>query len=78
MMTSLLMTSNMDVRCKQRVVIEFLHYEGIKQAEIVEILQKVYRDKELYYLMVCQWLDIFKSSVLDDDSDEENKPLPCA
>ena len=78
MMTSLLMTSNMDVRCKQRVVIEFLHYEGIKQAEIVEILQKVYRDKELYYLMVCQWLYIFKSSVLDDDSDEENTPLSCA
>ena len=78
MMTSLLMTSNKDLRCKQRAVIEFLYYKGIKHAEIVEILQKVYRDKELYYLMVCQWLDIFKSSDLDDDSDEENKPLPCA
>ena len=41
-MTSLLVMSNMDVRCKQRAVIESLHHEGIKEAEIVERLQKVY------------------------------------
>ena len=34
----------MDVRCKQRAVIEFLYHEGIKEAEIVERLRKVYKD----------------------------------
>ena len=67
----------MEVRCKQRAVIEFLHHEGIKQAEIVERLQKVYKDKALSQPTVCRWLDRFKSLVLDDDSDEEDIPLPC-
>ena len=72
MMTSLLVTSNMDVRCKQRVVIEFLYHEGIKEAEIVERLRKVYKDKALSQATVWWWLDRFKSSVLNEDSDEEN------
>ena len=68
MMTSLLVTSNMDVRRQQRMAIEFLPHEGIKQLKIIETLHKVYR---AYRLTVCQWLDIFKSPVLDDDSDKE-------
>ena len=67
----------MDVRCKQRAVIEFLHHEGIKEAEIVERLKKVYKDKALSRATVWRWLDRFKSSVLNEDSDEENIPLPC-
>ena len=35
----------MDVRCKQRAVIEFLYHEGIKESEIVKRLKKVYKDK---------------------------------
>ena len=31
-----------------------------------------------YHITVCQWLGIFKSSVLDDDSNNKNIPLPCA
>ena len=38
-MTSLLVTSNMDVRHEKKL--EFLRHEGIKQVEIVETLQKV-------------------------------------
>ena len=67
----------MDVRCKQRAVIEFLYHEGIKEAEIVERLRKVYKDKALSQATVWRWLDRFKSSVLNEDSDEENIPLPC-
>ena len=37
-------------------------HEVIKQ--VVETLQKVHRDKALSQLTVCQWLDIFKQSVL--------------
>ena len=70
-MTSLL-ASNMNVRCKQREVIEFLDHEGFKQTEIVEKLQKVYKDKTLSQPTVCRWLNRFKSIVLDDDSDEED------
>ena len=77
-MTSLLVTSYMDVRHQQREAIECLRHEGIKQVGIVEVLQKAYRDKALSKFTVCQWLDIFKSSILDDDSDEENITLPCA
>ena len=63
-----------DVKYGCWAIIEFLRYEGIKQGEIVETLQKVYRDKSLSQLTVCQWLDILKSSNLDDDSDEEAFP----
>ena len=63
-MTSLLVTSNMDVRCKQGAVIEFLRHEIIKEAEIVERFQKVYKDKALSRATVCRWLDMFKSPVL--------------
>ena len=59
-MTSLLVTSNKDVRRLQRATIEFLRHEGIKQAEIVEIRQKVYTDQALSELTVCQWLDILE------------------
>ena len=59
-MTSLLVTSNMNVRRQQRAVIECLCHEGIKQVEIVETLQKVYRDKALSQVTICQWLDIFE------------------
>ena len=65
----------MDVRCKQRTVIEILYHEGIKEAEIVERLRKVYKDKALSQATVWRWLDRFKSSVLNEDSDEENIPL---
>ena len=58
----------MDVRCKQRAVIEFLYHEGIKEAEIVERLRKVYKDKALSQATVWRWLDRFKSSVLNEDS----------
>ena len=51
-MKSLLMASNMDVRCKQQAVITFLHHKGIKQAKIVETLKKVSQ------LAIFQWLDI--------------------
>ena len=77
-MKSLLVTSNVDVRRQQRAAIEFLRHEGIKQIEIVKTLQKVYRDKALSQLTVCQWLDIFKSSFLNYNSDKENITLPCA
>ena len=75
-MTSLSVMSNMDVCCKQQAVIEFLHHEGIKEAEIVERLQKVYKDKALSQATVWQWLDMFKLSVLNETSDEENIPFP--
>ena len=52
--------SNMDICRQQREAIEFLCHEGIKQVEIVETLQKVYRDKALSKLSFCQWLNIFK------------------
>ena len=42
---------------------------------VVETPQ-VHRDKVLSQLTDCQWLDIFKSSVLDDDSKDENISLP--
>ena len=70
-MTSLL-ASNMNVRGKQRAVIEFLDHEGFKQTEIVEKLQKVYKDKTLSQPTVCRWLDRFKSLVLDDSDEEKN------
>ena len=43
----------MDVRYKQKAVIEFLYREGIKQAEIVERLKNVYKDKTLSHPTVC-------------------------
>ena len=53
-----------DVKCglrrQQRAAIECMCHEVIKQAGIVKTLQKVYRDKALYQLTVCQWLDTFK------------------
>ena len=76
-MTSLLVKLDMDVRCKEQAVIEFLYHEGIKEAEIVERLRKVYKDKALSQATVWRWLDRFKSSVSNEDSDKENIPLPC-
>ena len=70
-MTSLSVMSNMDVCCKQQAVIEFLHHEGIKEAEIVERLQKVYKDKALSRATVWRWLDRFKPPVLNENSDEK-------
>ena len=70
------MTSNIDVRRQQRAATERLHHERIKQVKIVETLWKVHGDKALFQLTVCQWLDIFKSTFLDDNRDEENVPLP--
>jgi len=37
---------------------------------------KCYKDKALSRTTVWQWLDRFKSSVLNENSDEENIPLP--
>ena len=45
---------DMDVRRQQRAAIECLRHEGIKQVEIVETLEKVYRDKALSQLTVCR------------------------
>ena len=55
-MTSLLMMSNIDVRCKQRGVVEIICHEGIKQVEVVETLLKSAQ------LSFCHWLDVFISS----------------
>ena len=43
----------------------------------MERLEKVYKDKALSRATVWRWLDRFKSSVLNEDSDKENIPLPC-
>ena len=64
-MTSVLVTSNMDVPCEQRALIEFLHHKGIKEAEIVERIQQVNKDKALSQATVWRWLDRSKSSVLN-------------
>ena len=58
-MTSLLVTSDMDVCRKQRVVIDFFR-EGLKQVEIVESLKKCIEKRYCPSLPVYQWLDIFK------------------
>ena len=43
----------------------------------MERLRNVYKDKALSQATVWRWLDRFKLSVLNEDSNEENIPLPC-
>ena len=62
-MTSLLMMSNIDVRCKQRGVIEIICHEGIKQVGVVETLLKSAQIQgTISQLSFCHWLDVFISS----------------
>ena len=47
-----------------------------KKPTLLKGLKKVYKDKALSQATVWRWLDRFKSSVLKEDSREENIPLP--
>ena len=59
-MTSHLVSSNMDVRHQERVAIEYLRLEGIKHVGIVDTRQKVHRDEALSQLTTFHRLGIFK------------------
>ena len=62
----------MDLRSKQRAVIEFLYHEGIKQSEIAVRLKKVYKEHAFNQSTVSRWLARFKSSTFVEENDEEN------
>ena len=69
-MTSLLMTSNMDVRCKQRADIESLRHEEIKHVEIVETEKKIIKTRHFPSLPFA-----FKSPLWMMTA--PNKTFPC-
>ena len=62
----------MNLRSKQRAVIEFLYHEGIKQSEIAVRLKQVYKEHAFNRSTVSRWLARFKSSTFVEEIDEEN------
>jgi len=70
------MTSDMEVRMKQRCVIEFLHVEKIAPYDIHRCLLNVYGDQTVDVSTVRRWVVRFSSG----DSDVKDKPRsgrPC-
>ena len=70
------MVSDMEVRMKQRCVIEFLHVEKIAPNDIHQCLLKVYGGKTMDVSTVRRWVARFSSG----DSDVKDKPRsrrPC-
>ena len=70
------MTSDMEVRMKQRCVIEFLHAEKIAPKDIHRRLVNVYGDQTVDVSTVRRWVARFSSG----DSDMKDKPRsgrPC-
>jgi len=70
------MASGMEVRMKQRCVIEFLHVEKIAPSDIHRRLLNVYGDQTVDVSTVRQWVACFSSG----DSDVQDKPRsgrPC-
>jgi len=55
------MVSNMEVRMKQRCVIEFLHAEKISPSDIHRHLLHIYRDQTVDDSTVRWWLACFSS-----------------
>ena len=62
----------MNLRSKQRAVIEFLYHEGIKQSEIAVRLKQVYKEHAFNRSTVSRWLARFKSSTFVEENNEEN------
>jgi len=70
------MASGMEVRMKQRCVIEFVHAEKIAPNDIHRRLLNVYRDQTVGVSTVRQWVAHYSSG----DSDVTGKPCfgrPC-
>jgi hypothetical protein len=71
------MASDLEVRMKQRCVIEFLHAEKIAPNDIDRCLLNVYGDQTVDVSTVRRWVARFSSG----DSDAKDKPRsgrPCA
>jgi hypothetical protein len=64
------MTSDMEVRMKQRCVTEFLHAEEIAPTDIHQHLLNVYRDQTVDVSTVRWWVVCFSSG----DSDVRERP----
>ena len=65
------MASDMEVRLKQRCVIEFVHAEKMEPADIHRCLLNVYRDQRVDMSTVRQWVVHFSSG----DSNSWSRPL---
>jgi len=65
-----IMASDMEVRMKQRCVIEFLHAKKIVTNDIHQCLLNVYRDQTVDVSTARQWVARFSSG----NSDMKDKP----